>query len=240
MADNQTRALSDTLDNPTVAGVGAYLLGWDGTQWVRVDVDTNGVLKVVGGTAASADQVQGNVAHDAVDSGNPVKIGGVASDAAPTAVAVGDRANGWFGLNGQQIVASNNEVATLLTSAARTATTNTPDQTNYNGKGVMIALDVTVEGPATLALKVQGKHSVGGTYFDIVDFGVIYTAATDAPGAKAGVMYPGVLAADHVGVGAGVNGTIAKSGVLPRTWRVVVTHADATTCTYSLASTMIP
>jgi hypothetical protein len=35
----------------------------------------------------------GNVAHDAADSGNPVKIGGKANDAAPTQVANGDRAD---------------------------------------------------------------------------------------------------------------------------------------------------
>lgn len=45
----------------------------------------------VGGSAGTdAQQVQGNAAHDAVDSGNPVKVGGVA-DTTRTAVAAGDR-----------------------------------------------------------------------------------------------------------------------------------------------------
>jgi len=38
-------------------------------------------------------QAVGNVPHDAVDSGNPVKIGAVARTAAPAAVAAGDRVN---------------------------------------------------------------------------------------------------------------------------------------------------
>lgn len=48
----------------------------------------------------------GNVAHDAVDSGAPTKIGGYASTTAPTAVAAGDRVNAWYGLNGQTVIAT--------------------------------------------------------------------------------------------------------------------------------------
>jgi hypothetical protein len=45
---------------------------------------------------------QGNVVHDGVDSGNPLKIGGYAKAAAPTAVSAdGDRVNAWFDLRGQ-------------------------------------------------------------------------------------------------------------------------------------------
>lgn len=39
-------ALSDALANPTAPAVGAYLLGWDGTQWVRVDVSAAGKLLI--------------------------------------------------------------------------------------------------------------------------------------------------------------------------------------------------
>ena len=43
------------------------------------------------------------VAHDAADAGNPLKIGGRASAAAPTDVSAGnDRVNAWFLLNGAQ------------------------------------------------------------------------------------------------------------------------------------------
>lgn len=40
--------------------------------------------------------VTGNVAHDAADSGNPLKIGGKVSTSTPTAVANGDRVDQWF------------------------------------------------------------------------------------------------------------------------------------------------
>jgi hypothetical protein len=73
------------------------------------DADVN--IAAVGGTATVTAGVNGllavggNVAHDAVDSGNPAKIGGYASSAQPTAVAAGDRVNAWYGLSGMAVVA---------------------------------------------------------------------------------------------------------------------------------------
>lgn len=60
--------------------------------------------------ASDGASVSGDTAHDAVDAGEPVKIGGYAKAAAPTAVSLdGDRVNAWFLLNGAQ--------ATVLTAA---------------------------------------------------------------------------------------------------------------------------
>lgn len=49
--------------------------------------------------------VVGNVAHDGVDSGNPVKVGGKANSSAPSAVSAGDRVDQWLTLNGATVVA---------------------------------------------------------------------------------------------------------------------------------------
>lgn len=51
-------------------------------------------------------QVEGLVAHDAVDSGNPEKIGGIAADptSLPTAVSVADRVNACFSTQGELFV----------------------------------------------------------------------------------------------------------------------------------------
>lgn len=45
---------------------------------------------------ANEDQFQGDIAHGADDQGNPVKMGGRAKDAAPTAVLDGQRVNAYF------------------------------------------------------------------------------------------------------------------------------------------------
>ena len=64
------------------------------------------------------------IAHDAVDSGDPLKIGGKASTAAPTAVSVGDRVNAWFDLNGRLVVLQDQPSA-LPTGAATDAKMDT-------------------------------------------------------------------------------------------------------------------
>lgn len=74
-------------------------------QTVAFQMDSAGRLLVAAPTGSSSNQVQGNVAHDAVDSGNPVKIGGYASVSGPTSVADGDRVNLWLGLKGQGFTA---------------------------------------------------------------------------------------------------------------------------------------
>jgi len=48
--------------------------------------------------------VQGGVANDAADSGNPIKIGGRAETTIPAAVADGDRVNAWFDEYGRTII----------------------------------------------------------------------------------------------------------------------------------------
>lgn len=64
-------------------------------------------LKAIGlllPSALSSDRLKtesvGNVAHDGVDSGNPVKIGGKANSSAPSSVAAGDRVDAWYTLGG--------------------------------------------------------------------------------------------------------------------------------------------
>ena len=53
-------------------------------------------------TASDGASVTGDVAHDGVDAGEPVKIGGYAKATAPTAVSLdGDRVNAWFDLAGR-------------------------------------------------------------------------------------------------------------------------------------------
>lgn len=59
-----------------------------------------GVVDETGASAVDALAVGGGTPHDSVDSGNPLKIGGNAQTSTPTAVAVGDRVNAWFGTTG--------------------------------------------------------------------------------------------------------------------------------------------
>lgn len=129
----------------------------------------------------------------------------------------------------------NNVVTTVLASAARTATTNSDEQTKLNGRGLMLILDVTAEAASeTLSLKIQVLDPVGETdWVDLVDFGTVYDASSALPGAFVFVAYPGVSDADYV------SAVIAKNVVIPLTWRAVITHSSTGSWTYSLAAVAI-
>jgi len=67
------------------------------------------------------------VAHDSVDSGAPLKIGGKASTSEPTAVATGDRVDGWFDEYGRFHV---RDMAYDTSSGANKAYVTNPDSGN--------------------------------------------------------------------------------------------------------------
>ena len=107
-------ALADATANPTTPLAGAALMGFNGTTWDRVRTANTGRLQVdviSGGSVAQG----GDVAHDSVDSGNPVKIGGkaVTNTTVPTAVAAGDRVQAWFDQQGAQAVFLTDDDGTL-------------------------------------------------------------------------------------------------------------------------------
>lgn len=72
-----------------------------------VNIQDGGNSITVDGTVTVTDglNIEGDVAHDTVDSGNPVKIGFQAESSLPGAVATGDRANGISDVFGRQLVA---------------------------------------------------------------------------------------------------------------------------------------
>ena len=116
---------------------------------------------------------------------------------------------------------------TVLASAARTASVNSDDQTNYGARGVRLTLDVTARQlPATITVKVQAKDSVSGQYLDMTDcaFATANSISTDEL-----IIYPGLTAAANVVV----------SDVLPRTWRAVATYGGSNAITFSLAAAYI-
>jgi len=93
-------------------GYGVLMQGDDGTDRTNVSVDTDGHMQVDvlstashavtnAGTFAVQAASGGDVAHDAADSGNPVKLGAKAISAAPTAVAANDRTDLYADLYGQ-------------------------------------------------------------------------------------------------------------------------------------------
>ena len=77
---------------------------------------------------AGAVTVSGDIAHDAADSGNPVKMGGKARTTNPTAVADADRVDATFDDIGRQVVVLN-QVRDLVGSQVTTISNSTSETT---------------------------------------------------------------------------------------------------------------
>ena len=116
----------------------------------------------------------------------------------------------------------NNTKGTLLASAARTATTTSADQTNYNARGVVLFLNVTaVSGTGGLQTRLRYIDPISATQ----QYASVAPTVVTATGLFIYVFY--------VGAAAG-NVAAATSLVLPRDWAASVVHGDASSYTYSL------
>jgi hypothetical protein len=119
------------------------------------------------------------------------------------------------------------EVRTLLASAARTATTNSGDQPNIRGhRGVEVVINVSAAADTpSVVFTIQGRDPVSGEYYTI-----LASAAVTGTGVTILRAFPGATAA---------NNTVANF-LLPAVWRVLATHADTDSITYSVSGTLLP
>lgn len=128
---------------------------------------------------------------------------------------------------------SGNLQGTLLASAARTASTTSATQTNYNARGVIISLDITAaSGSGGLAVRLWTLDPVTQKIF----YFVAAPTSILATGTYGYEFYPGSSAAVAAGT-ALINQR--SSVVLPRSWGVYVIHADGSSYTYSLGYSLI-
>lgn len=118
-----------------------------------------------------------------------------------------------------------NQSVTILASAARTATVNGDLQYNNAGRGVHVVIDATAAADTpSVVFTIQGYDPVSQKYYTI-----LASAAIVGTGTTVLKVYPGITAAANASV----------SDVLPRLWRVIATHGDADSITYSVAASVI-
>lgn len=217
-------AAGDAMANPTAPQVLAHLMGWNTATWDRLTLDANKNLQVSVRNGATTLALEGNSADGVATSGT-AKRASVQADLMLFNETSMDRQR-------------NNAEATLLASAARTATTNSPDQTNYNGRGVVVTLDVTAtpNNAETLTVAIQSKGPVSGKYVTISAFTALVASALGATPTTATFvfsLYPGVAETAAVG------NHEAQALVLPRTWRVLVTHSAGGSWTYTVGAATV-
>lgn len=105
----------------------------------------------------------GDVAADAADSGNPVKIGGVARTTNPTAVADGDRVSASFDDVGRLLVWPF-QVRDLIATASASLSTGT-ETTLLAGGGAGVfhdLLEVTASNNSGVAQVISVRDATGG------------------------------------------------------------------------------
>lgn len=212
-------------------------------------------------------QATGDVASLTTDSGNPVKVAAVYNSTFPgpstgqridlqagsrgalrvqlaapnanadftaasglgdggvgTMLAVGDYV--WNGAGtGTWDRKRGNSDLTVFTSAARTATPTPFDGTNYNGRGLHLVIDVTsVTASPSVTFTVQGKDVISGKFYTL-----LASAAITGTGTTILRVYPGLTAA----------GNLVATDVLPRIFRVIATHGNSDSITYSVGASVI-
>jgi hypothetical protein len=118
----------------------------------------------------------------------------------------------------------NNNDVTVLASAARTATTNSSDQTNYNGRSLRVDIDITAAaGSPSIVFSIQLKDALSGVYTTVLS-----SAAQTGTG--------------HVqlqyGAGAATTANLSAPGIVGRLWRVIATHSTADSVTYSIGASV--
>jgi hypothetical protein len=111
----------------------------------------------------------------------------------------------------------------ILALAARTASVNSANQKNRNLRGGHIIISVSaITAAPSVVFTVQGLDSSNGvtsTYYTILT-----SAAITAVGTTVLRIYPALTAAAN----------LVANDVLPRVWRVVATHANSDSITYSV------
>lgn len=183
-------------------------------------VDTAGLSLV---TSDGIKIAAGSAAIGVVDTELPAAAAGNDGAANATAPAVDDRLSLFNGTTWDRERGNTN--VTVFASAARTATPAPFDGTNYNARGLHLVVDVTAAAATpSVVFTIQAKDEISGTFYT-----VLASAAITGIGTTILRAYPGLTAAAN----------LVASDVLPRTWRVIATHADADSITYSVGASLI-
>jgi hypothetical protein len=118
------------------------------------------------------------------------------------------------------------DIVALMASAARTATNNSGDQQNVAHRGIRLVIDVTAATDTpSVVFTLQGRDPVSGQYYTL-----LASAAITGTGTTVLLIYPGATAAAN----------LVANLPLPKTWRLLATHADADSITYSAAAELLP
>lgn len=219
-ATNATYSATGNNNDPGLVVKGDILV-FNGTTWdfVKEPPSGNGVQTRAGlmgvGQLIQDPFNAGNYAQAASATGDGISAGVVpiSSSGIENFAGTIDRLRG------------NIDTGALINASGVTTTQTTADQTNYNGRGVKVALTTTAIGTGSITLHIQGKDTSGaGAYYDILVGAAVVTNTTNIYTA-----YPNVAAVANVSV----------NDIVPRTWRIQVVANNANAATYTVSANVI-
>jgi hypothetical protein len=133
------------------------------------------------GTFAVQAASAGDVAHDGVDSGNPVKVGGKAVSSEPSAVSAADRTNFITDLVGKQIVLPYANPENFVSGAITTAMTGTTSTSLVAAPGAGLRNYITTiivsNSHATVGTDIVIQDGSGGTTLLTIPAAAVYGGA---------------------------------------------------------------
>lgn len=133
------------------------------------------------GTFAVQAASAGDVAHDGADSGNPVKVGGKATSAEPTAVSSGDRTNFITDLVGKLITLPYSNPENFVSGAITSAMTGTTSTSLIAAPGAGLRNYITTiivsNAHATVGTDVAIQDGSGGTTLLTIPAAAVYGGA---------------------------------------------------------------
>jgi len=158
------------------------LVGTDG-DYAPVQVDAVGNLRCVLDSYSTLVGIQGSTAHDAVDAGNPTKLGGKVTVGVPTGVASADRVDAYFDPQGRLVTAGGAGFAIQHEPAANVQGTITRAAAGAGIKNVCTSVTAAMSatGVATAAqvfVRVRDGTTGAGTILWTCTLAVSATAGT--------------------------------------------------------------
>lgn len=202
-------AMADATANPTITQIASYLMGFNGSTFDRVRLDANKNVVVSLRNSSGGEPTITISISDNDTFGH-------------TVIYVANK-NLLYNETGYDKQRGNTNL-TIFSSAARTADPTPGDKTNYNAKGIHVVLDVTNAGTGSITLTIQGKDSVSGQYYTILAGAAVSSNSTN--------VY-------KVFRGAPVTANVSANDIIPRTFRIIVTHNNANSITYSVGASLI-
>jgi hypothetical protein len=119
---------------------------------------------------------------------------------------------------------NNSDLGAIITASSATTTQTSADQTNFNGRGVIMVVNVTSAGTGSITCEIDGKDGASSSYPSLLTGAAITTNSTNVY-----TVYPGAPATANV----------SANSPVPRTFRAKCTANNANAMTYTVGINVI-